>query len=85
MKNCPRVKTIEESLWAGEANHIAFGLQTALQESRIEYDLIIEANADNLAASETLSVNDIQLISTRNGKRWVQDEDRQKAMEYLVQ
>ena len=78
----PSVKTIQESLWAGEANHIAFGLQTALQESRIEYDLIIEANADNLAAGETLSVNDIQLISTRNGKRWVQDEDRQKAIEY---
>ena len=78
----PSVKTIQEALWAGEANHIAFGLQTALQESRIEYDLIIEANADNLAASETLSVNDIQLISTRNGKRWVQDEDRQKAIEY---
>ena len=78
----PSVKTIQESLWAGEANHIAFGLQTALQESRIEYDLIIEANADNLAVAETLSVNDVQLISTRNGKRWVQDEDRQKAIEY---
>ena len=81
MKNWPSVKTIQESLWAGEANHIAFGLQTALRESRIEYDLIIEANADNLAAAETLSVNDVQLISTRNGKRWVQDEDRQKAIE----
>ena len=23
----PSVKTIQESLWAGEANHIAFGLQ----------------------------------------------------------
>ena len=78
----PSVKTIQESLWAGEANHIAFGLQTALQESRIEYDLIIEANADNLAAGETLSVNDVQLISTRNGKRWVRDEDRQKAIEF---
>ena len=78
----PSVKTIQESLWAGEANQIAFGLQTALQESRIEYDLIIEANADNLAAAETLSVNDVQLISTRNGKRWVRDEDRQTSIEY---
>ena len=77
----PSVKTIQESLWAGEANQIAFGLQTALGESRIEYDLIIEAKEDNLAAAETLSVNDVQLISTRNGKRWVQDEDRQKAIE----
>ena len=78
----PSAKTIQESLWVGEANQIAFGLQTALQESRIEYDLIIEANADNLAAAETLSVNDVQLISTRNGKRWVRDEDRQKSIEY---
>ena len=64
----PSVKTIQESLWAGEANHIAFGLQTALQESRIEYDLIIEAKLDNLTAAETLSVDDVQLISTRKGE-----------------
>ena len=47
----PSVKTIQESLWAGEANHIAFGLQTALQESRIKYDLTIESEVDNLATS----------------------------------
>ena len=77
----PSVKTIQESLWAGEANHIAFGLQTALQESRIEYDLIIEAKLDNLTAAETLSVDDVQLISTRNGEGWIRDEDCQKAIE----
>ena len=65
----PSVETIQESLWAGEANHIAFGLQTALGKSRIEYDLIIEAKANNLAAAETLSVDDVQLISTRKGER----------------
>ena len=75
----PSAKTIQESLWAGEANHIAFGLQTALGESRIEYDLIIGAKANNLAAAETMSVDDVQLISTRNGERWVRDEDCQKA------
>ncbi len=78
----PSVKTFRESLWAGEANHIAFGLQTALRESRIEYDLIIEAKEDNLAAAETLSVDDVQLISTRNGEGWVRDKDCQKAIEY---
>ena len=77
----PSVKTIKESLWAGEANSIAFGLQTALRESRIEYDLVIEAKEDNLAAAETLSVDDVQLISTRKGERWVRDEDHQKAIE----
>ena len=77
----PSVKTIQESLWAGEANHIAFGLQTALQESRIEYDLIIEAKANNLAAAETLSVDDVQLISTRKGERWVRDGDCRKTIE----
>ena len=77
----PSAKTIQESLWAGEANHIAFGLQTALGESRIEYDLIIESKMGNLAAAETLSVDDVQLISTRSGKRWVRGEDCQKAIE----
>ena len=76
----PSVKTIKESLWAGEANSIAFGLQTALRESRIEYDLIIEAKEDNLTAAETLSVDDVQLISTRKGERWVRDEDHQKVI-----
>ena len=78
----PSVKTFRESLWAGEANHIAFGLQTALRESRIEYDLVIEAKEDNLAAAETLSVDDVQLISTRDGEGWIRDEDCQKAIEY---
>ena len=78
----PSVKTFRESLWAGEANHIAFRLQTALRESLIEYDLIIEAKEDNLAAAETLLVDDVQLISTRNGEGWVRDEDCQKAIEY---
>ena len=77
----PSVKTFRESLWAGEANHIAFRLQTALRESLIEYDLIIEAKEDNLAAAETLSVDDVQLISTRGGEGWVRDEDCQKAIE----
>ena len=74
----PSVKTFRESLWAGEASHIAFRLQTALRESLIEYDLIIEAKEDNLAAAETLSVDDVQLMSTRNGEGWVRDEDCQK-------
>lgn len=78
----PSVKSFRESLWAGEANHIAFGLQTALRESRIEYDLVIEAKEDNLAAAETLSVEDVQLISTRGGEGWVRDEDCKKAIEY---
>ncbi len=78
----PSVKTIQESLWAGEANHIAFGLQTALRESRIEYDLIIEAKEDNLIAAESLSVDDVQLVSTRGGEGWVRDEDCQMTIEY---
>lgn len=78
----PSVETFRESLWAGGASHIAFGLQTALRESRIEYDLVIEAKEDNLAAAETLSVDDVQLMSTRGGEGWVRDEDCQKAIEY---
>ena len=78
----PSVKTIKESLWAGQANHIAFGLQTALREARIEYDLVIEAKEDNLAAAETLSVDDVQLVSTRGGEGWARGEDCQKAIEY---
>ena len=78
----PSVKTIQESLWAGGANHIDFGLQTTLRDSLIEYDLIIEAIEDNLAATETLSVDDVQLIATRGGEGWVRNEDCQKAIEY---
>ena len=61
----PSVAIFRESLWAGEANRIAIELETALHESRIRYDLSIEAEAERVVGAEALTVDDLQLLSTR--------------------
>ncbi len=78
----PSVATFRESLWAGEANPIAFELETALQESRIRYDLRIEAEAERLVGAEALTVDDLQLLSTRNGEGWVRHEAGHRGIAY---
>ena len=81
MKNCPRSRPSKNPFGQVRQTKSPSDYKLHWGNLVIEYDLIIEAKEDNLAAAETLSVNDVQLISTRNGKRWVQDEDRQKAIE----
>ena len=81
-KKLPSVKTFRESLWAGEADRIAFELQATLQKSRVDYELTVEAEAGALAATETLTVNDVQVMSTRKRGEWMRGEGSQKAVKY---
>ena len=70
----PEVEAIQSSLWAGEANRVAFQLHTKVKECPAIYKLEIEAKVDNPFVGEKLSVNDVQIILIENGQGEVQDE-----------
>ena len=71
----PRVESIRDSLWAGEASHITFQLQTEMGETPTFYELGLKAEVDNRYFAEKLSVKGIQVISIKNGQGVVRDED----------
>ena len=70
----PAVSEIQNLLWAGEANHIAFELHTQVGETSTEYQLELKAEAGNPFAAEELLVNGVKIISIRGGEGVVQDE-----------
>ena len=78
----PRVDTIRDDLWAGEASQIAFQLQAKTEENLALYHLVLKAEADNPFAAEELSVGDVQVISIKNGEGVVQDENEENRTDY---
>ena len=71
----PAVSEIQNLLWAGEANHLAFELHTQVgEETSTEYQLELKAEASNPFAAEELLVNGAKIISIRGGEGVVQDE-----------
>ena len=70
----PAVSEIQNLLWAGEANHIAFELHTQVGETSTEYQLELKAETSNPFAAEELLVNGVKIISIRGGEGVVQDE-----------
>ena len=75
-ENMPPVKFIQDSFWAGEANHITFQLQSEMEDVLTIYDLVLKAEADQLLLGEKLWVNGVQIISIPDRKITVVDEDR---------
>ena len=78
----PPVKSIRDSLWAGEANQITFQLQAKVKEVPTLYELKLKAEADSPVVAEELSVNSVNVISIQRGKGEVQDEDGENKTPY---
>ena len=78
----PPVDVIRDSFWAGEGNHIAFQLQTEVGKTSTVYELGLAAEVGNPCIDEKLSVKKVQVISIRNGKGMVQDEDGKNETPY---
>ena len=81
-ENLPSVKFIQATLWAGEASHITFKLQTKIEETRAVYKLALKAEADNPFIAEELSVNTVEVISIQSGGGVVRDEDGKNRTKY---
>ena len=78
----PSVKDIQELLWAGEPNPIAFQLYVKVKEMPTVYKLDLKAEGDNLLVGETLLVKDRKVISIQNGQGTVWDEDKENETRY---
>lgn len=78
----PLVDIIRDSLWAGEASHITFQLQTTMEETLAVYELVLKAEANNPFVAEELSVDDVQVISIQNGEGRVRDENNENRTKY---
>lgn len=78
----PTVETIQNSLWAGEANYIDFRLYTRVRNFATEYQLELKAETNNPFITENLLVDRIKIISVLNGEGQVQDEDSKNRTTY---
>ena len=78
----PRADSIQNLLWAGEANHITLQLQAKVTDTPAEYEVELTADLDNRLASERLSVDDVEVISIQSGQGNVWDENGQNKTTY---
>ena len=76
------VGSIQNHLWAGDANHITFQIQAKVKEIPALYELKLKAGTDNPIAVEELLVNATKVISIQNGQGTVQDEDGKNRTPY---
>ena len=82
VENLPPIEFIEDSLWAGEAKHIAFQLQATVEDTSTRYKLELKAETNNLFTDEELVVKSRKIISIQNGEGTVWDEDGENATKY---
>ena len=78
----PPVEFIQNRLWAGEASHITFQVQTKMKETQTAYELKLKAETDNPVVAEELLVNDVNVISVQDGQGKVKDEDGENETPY---
>ena len=79
----PPVSEIQSHLWAGGASHINFQFRTQVGETPTVYKLNLKAENDNPFAIEELLVGSVKVISIRNGKGVVvQDENGENETPY---
>ena len=78
----PSVKGVQNSFWAGGASDMTFQLQAKVEETPIVYNLVLQAEVDNIVVSEELLVEDRKVISIQNGEGMVQDEDGENETKY---
>lgn len=78
----PPVEFIQNLLWAGEASHITFQVQTKVKETQTVYELKLKAETDNPVVAEELLVNDVNVISVQDGQGKVKDEDGENETPY---
>jgi len=80
----PSAEFIQEVMWAGQANCIGLHLQVKADGSLADYSLELDAKLEdrNQIAVEELIVNKVKVISIRNGRGEVRDEDGKNPINY---
>ena len=70
----PTIEVIQNRLWAGEPNHIAFQLLAKVKEKPVLYDLKLRPEIESRFFSEKLSVDNVQIMSIQEGQGKLNDE-----------
>ncbi len=78
----PPTEFIQNHVWAGAADHVAFQLHTKVEKTQTLYELVLKAAGDNLSVIEELIVDDVKVISLQNGERVIRDEDGKNETTY---
>ena len=81
-KTLPQDKQIRDFLWAGKANSITFQLSTKVEGAQTEYRLVLKAEANNPIDIEELLVNDVNVISIKDGQGKIWDENGENGRKY---
>ena len=81
-ESLPPSDLIQDYVWAGAADHVAFQLYTQIEKTQTLYDLELKTTEDDLIVMEELMVGDIKVISLQNGDRVIRDEDDKNETTY---
>jgi len=80
----PSTQFIQGDLWAGavKGSNMVFELHTTAEKTKSVYQLGLKAAGDSSYAKEELLVNDVEVISTQDGKGIVRDESNENPIKY---
>ena len=80
----PSTQFIQDDLWAGavKGSNMVFELHTTAEKTKSVYQLGLKADGDSSYAKEELLVNDVEVISTQDGKGIVRDESNENPIKY---
>ena len=81
-ENLPSTRLVQDLLWAGEAKDIAFHFRANVNGSPARYEIRLKAGAKELSVDEELVIDDVKVISIRNGEGQVRDEDSENETTY---
>ncbi len=78
----PPSSYVQKQLWAGEAGDLSFEAFFTIEETPTTYKLVLKPDSEAPFDSEHLLVNDVEVISIRNGEGIVRDEDGENETTY---
>ena len=78
----PAEEFIQKSLWAGEGQKYSFHIDAKVAESQTLYHLEVKPKPDFPFHAEQLTVNDVNVISIKDGKGVVTDENGENETPY---
>ena len=78
----PAEEFIQKSLWAGEGQKYSFHIDAKVAESQTLYHLEVKPKPDFSFRAEQLTVNDVNVISIKDGQGVVQDENGENEIPY---
>jgi predicted ATPase len=81
-ENLPSVDDIQSWLWAGGADKLGLYLVARADHKLASYKLELQPESENRIASEELIVDEVEVISVRNGSGKITDEDGKNSIDF---